>query len=325
MHLAEGIVPAAQAATWGALALPIVAGGVRQLSRLRRQDRGSLPLIAMMGAAVFIISLLPIPVPISGTSSHMCGTPLAAILLGPWIAALLGVISLLFQALLFGHGGLTTLGANTISMAIVGSFSAWFVYHGLRKARLPWFVAAGLAGVIGDAATYTVTAAQLAWACSSSAPFLLTWGKTLLLFSPTQGPLALLEGGMTAYILQAMYARRPDLFSIPGVIARFRTAPILPLLLGALLGGALLLPTHALAQQYSGMDEVVVEQTAAQHGRPAQPPLIPMEQGDLPLFLFAAGGLLAGFIIGRTSAIIFPSRKEGSQLTHAPTPADPTS
>ena len=71
---------------------------------------------------MFVISSLKIP-SVTGSCSHMTGTGLGAILFGPTAAGVLGLIVLLFQAILLAHGGLTTLGANTFSMAIVRSVS----------------------------------------------------------------------------------------------------------------------------------------------------------------------------------------------------------
>ncbi|MDR7589329.1 MAG: energy-coupling factor ABC transporter permease, partial [Armatimonadota bacterium] len=88
-----------------------------------RRDRSRGPQMALMGALIFIFSLLPIPVPISGTCPHPCGTPMASVVIGPAVSALMGGIALLFQALFFAHGGITTWGANVVSMAVVGSFA----------------------------------------------------------------------------------------------------------------------------------------------------------------------------------------------------------
>ena len=73
----------------------------------------------MSGAFIFVISSLKIP-SVTGSCSHMTGTGLGAILFGPAAVSVLGLIVLLFQAVLLAHGGLTTIGANTFSMAIAG-------------------------------------------------------------------------------------------------------------------------------------------------------------------------------------------------------------
>ena len=89
----------------------------------------------MSGAFIFVISSLKIP-SVTGSCSHMTGTGLGAILFGPSAVSILGLIVLLFQALLLGHGGLTTIGANTFSMAIAGPFVSWGIYLLCQKLKV---------------------------------------------------------------------------------------------------------------------------------------------------------------------------------------------
>jgi cobalt/nickel transport system permease protein len=74
MHISEGILPLGWAALWLAIALPFVALGLRDLRRFKESSRHAMPLIGLVGAAVFIISCMPVPVPIAGSCSHPCGT-----------------------------------------------------------------------------------------------------------------------------------------------------------------------------------------------------------------------------------------------------------
>ena len=117
--------------------------------------------------------------------------------------ALLGGIVLLFQALLLAHGGLTTLGANIFSMAIVGPWVAYGVWRGMRGAHLPASWAIFFAAVLGDFSTYCVTATQLALAHHANG-FWSAWSNFLLLYAPTQVPLALAEGIVTVLVFFAL-------------------------------------------------------------------------------------------------------------------------
>ena len=135
MHIMEGYLPPAYCAAWGALCLPFLAAGVVRLRRTVQAQRKALLLLAMSGAFIFVISSLKLP-SVTGSCSHMTGTGLAAILFGPAYAAVLGLIVLVFQAVLLAHGGLTTLGANTFSMAIAGPLVSWGVYALCKKARV---------------------------------------------------------------------------------------------------------------------------------------------------------------------------------------------
>jgi cobalt/nickel transport system permease protein len=169
MHLAEGILPLPWAGFWTAVALPFVAVALRLYKRRASNDLFYRPLVAMVAAAVFLISCMPIPVPTAGTCSHPCGTGLGAILIGPWMTILVTLVALLLQAVLLAHGGITTLGADVLSMGVAGAFVGFFTFHALLRFGASPSVAAFAAGVLSDWATYSVTALELASALAPSA------------------------------------------------------------------------------------------------------------------------------------------------------------
>ena len=121
MHISEGILPFNWAALWFAVAIPFVAFGLYRLKKLSSVDLSFKPLVGLMAAVVFIISCMPIPVPTAGTCSHPCGTGISGILLGPAISILITAVALLIQALFLAHGGLSTWGADIVSMGVMGS------------------------------------------------------------------------------------------------------------------------------------------------------------------------------------------------------------
>lgn len=212
MHIMEGYLPVSGCLLWGALSLPFLAAGVAAIRRVVREQRRNLLLLAMAGAFVFVISSLKIP-SVSGSCSHMTGTGLAAILFGVPVTAVLGIIVLVFQALLLAHGGLTTLGANTFSMAIAGPLASWLLYRLGRRTRLPRQALVFLAAAVGDLVTYCVTSFQLALAYPSAQGGVAASAAEFLgVFAPTQLPLALIEGILTMLVLLGLetYAR-PEL------------------------------------------------------------------------------------------------------------------
>ncbi len=219
MHIAEGILPVEWAAAWFAPAAAVVAKGLKDIKKRSEEIPVSKPFMGILGAAVFIISLLPIPVPIAGTSSHPTGTPLAAILIGPFVSTVLAAVALFFQALFFAHGGLTTLGANIVSMGVVGSFVGYSIFFLGKRARLPLFWAAALAGVVGDLAVYLTTSLELALALHGQQPVLLAMATFFVAYLPTQLPLAFLEGAFTGLALRFVAERRPDILWRLGVVA----------------------------------------------------------------------------------------------------------
>ena len=210
VHIAEGILPAEWALAWAVPAAVGTAAGLRQVTKRVKEDPSFTSLAGLMGAAVFAISLMPIPVPVAGSVSHPAGTPLAAIVVGPMAGILLAAISLLIQALFFAHGGLTTLGANIVSEGMVGSLVGFGVFWLMRRGGRSLFWAGFAAGVIGDLAVYLTTATELALGLFPADQVVQRSAVIFLAFMPTQLPLALLEGVLTGGILRSLAELRPD-------------------------------------------------------------------------------------------------------------------
>ncbi len=302
MHIAEGILPFGWAAFWFALALPFVAYGLYNLNKRSREDISFKPLAGLMAAVVFIISCMPVPVPFAGTCSHPCGTGISGILVGPAISVVITAVALLIQAILLAHGGLSTLGADIVSMGVMGSFAGYFTFRILRSLRMNMAVAGFMAGLFADWATYLTTSVELAAGIKGDSAFLPLFWKVLIAFVPTQLPLGILEGAITAGMVVLLYKKRPDLLIKMRVIKpgeamqkHGMTALVVSLFMaGAVLSAAL----PADASKWTGVDEAVIEKVAKEHGREASEPLINMDQGDLPLFLFLIAGALGGFAAG---------------------------
>ena len=196
MHIAEGYLPINWCLLWGAVCIPFVVAGFFSIKkRIDAAPRAKI-LLAMCGAFAFVLSALKIP-SFSGSCSHPTGVGLGAILFGPLTMAVLGLIVLLFQALLLAHGGLTTLGANTFSMAIAGPILSWVVYKLLRKANAPAAVAVFAAAALGDLFTYVITSLQLGIVNGGMVKF-------LTIFAVTQVPLAIAEGLLTVVIFNVL-------------------------------------------------------------------------------------------------------------------------
>ena len=212
MHIMEGYLPLGHCVAWGALCLPFVVWGLIRIRRIVSLHRKTLLLLAMAGAYCFLLSALKLP-SVSASSSHPTGTGLGAILFGPAPMAVLGLIVLLFQALLLAHGGLTTLGANVFSMAIAGPFVSWGVFALCRKAGVNKRVSVFLAAALGDLLTYVVTSFQLAAAHPAEAGgFTASLVKFMGIFAVTQLPLAVVEGLLTVVVIIGLESlARPEL------------------------------------------------------------------------------------------------------------------
>jgi cobalt/nickel transport system permease protein len=211
MHISEGILPINWALLWFAVAAPFFVLGLKKLNALARDDLSFKPLVGLMAAVVFVISCMPIPVPTAGTCSHPCGTGIAAILVGPLVSVVITAVALLIQALFLAHGGLSTLGADIVSMGVVGSFAGFFAFRGLRMMGANLALAGFGAGLLTDWATYFATSVELASGIRGDTPFWPLCGKIILAFIPTQLPLGILEGAMTAGMVVLLSRKRPDL------------------------------------------------------------------------------------------------------------------
>ena len=213
MHIADGILSPQWVIFWWIVALAFIAVGVIQIRRKSTDNPQYLPMLALMGAAVLVISVWHVPVPVTGSSSHPCGTPMAAIIVGPFPVAAITSIVLFFQTFV-GHGGLTTIGANDWSMGIVGAFSGYGTWLALRG-RVSIFWAAGMAGFIGDILTYITAAFELAVSIHPEAVFRYI-GIFMLGYLPTQLPLAIMELVFTGLVVRYIAEVRPEMMKYAG-------------------------------------------------------------------------------------------------------------
>ncbi|MCE8423190.1 MAG: energy-coupling factor ABC transporter permease, partial [Candidatus Methanoperedens sp.] len=183
MHISDGILETQWILFWFLISAIFIAVGLRIINKRIRDETAYLPRISLIGAVVFVISVWHIPVPVTGSSSHPVGTSLAAIIIGPFPAVVISAISLFFQAFI-GHGGLTTIGANTFSMGVMGAFTGYIVYRLLKNITPLWFCA-GMAGFAGSIITYITTALQLALSLNSQ-NVIKYWELYSFGFIPTQ-------------------------------------------------------------------------------------------------------------------------------------------
>lgn len=204
MHIMEGFLPPIWSLVWSLLAVPFVIVGFISIRKKVEANPRLKMLLALAGAFTFVLSALKLP-SVTGSCSHPTGVGLGAILFGATTMSVLGLIVLLFQALLLAHGGLTTLGANLFSMAVVGPITAWIVYRAIRKLKGPTWLSVFLAACLADLLTYVTTSVQLALAFPDPAGrFGISLAKFLGIFALTQVPLAVSEGILTVLVFNAL-------------------------------------------------------------------------------------------------------------------------
>lgn len=147
MHIPDGYLSPATCATLYAASTPF---WYVALQRVKKALHTRLvPLLSLFAAFCFVIMMFNLPLP-GGTTGHAVGIGLAAVVLGPWAGMLAVSIALIIQALFFGDGGITAIGANCFNMAIVGSLVAYGVYRAVASGAAITssrrVIAAGLAG-----------------------------------------------------------------------------------------------------------------------------------------------------------------------------------
>ena len=147
MHIPDGYLSPSTCAVGYAMAAPFWYVALNRVKRLLQTRL--VPLLAAVSAFSFVVMMFNLPIP-GGTTAHAVGMGVAAIVLGPWAAILAISIALMIQALFFGDGGITAIGANCFNMAIAGALVAYAVYRLLAGrssiGSLRRVMAAGLAG-----------------------------------------------------------------------------------------------------------------------------------------------------------------------------------
>ena len=209
MHIPDGFLSVATVATTCAVS----AGGVGNAVRIANKKLGEkqVPLMGVLAAFIFAAQMLNFPIA-GGTSGHVIGAALAAILLGPWAGVLVMSCVLIAQSLIFQDGGLLALGANVLNMGIIASFGGYFLYRltvsllgNGRRGKL----AGGLIGGWGSVLLASAAcAAELA--ISGTSPF---W-VVLPAMSGVHALIGIGEGLITGAVVSLVMATRADLLQL---------------------------------------------------------------------------------------------------------------
>jgi cobalt/nickel transport system permease protein len=219
MHIMEGFLPVKWAVIWSIAATPFVILGVASINKIIKENPSYKMMLGFAGAFAFVLSALKLP-SVTGSCSHPTGVGLGAIFFGPWAMSVIGCIVLLFQAILLAHGGITTLGANTFSMAVVGPFISYITYKTGKKMGFSQGFCVFLAAALGDLLTYVTTSFQLAAAFPAEVGgFAVSFTKFMGVFALTQVPLAISEGLLTVIVVNLLSSHTSDNM-LPNIFAK---------------------------------------------------------------------------------------------------------
>ena len=237
MHMADALLSPTVGATLWAASAAVIGLSARRV-RASADDRLA-PLMGVLGAFVFAAQMINFAIPGTGSSGHLGGGLLLAVLLGPWAAFLVMASVLTVQALFFADGGLLALGANLFNLGFFPCFVAYpLIYRPLTRGspgprRIAF--AAVLAAVVGLQLGALGVVLQT-WASGISS---LPLASFAALMQPIHLAIGLVEGLATAGILLALRRLRPDLFDLAAPVRPLRPA-LLGLALTALFVGGVL-------------------------------------------------------------------------------------
>ena len=208
MHVPDGFINLPTSAIVGAIAA--VAVGLSIRGARHELDERTAPLAGLVAAFIFAVQMLNFPVA-AGTSGHLLGAALAAILVGPYTAVLCVTVVLMVQAIFFADGGLTALGLNVINMAVVGTVVAWFVFKGIRaitsKSRTGVLISTAVAAFVAVPAASLAFVLEYAIGGTTDVPI----GTVMTAMVGTHVLIGIGEAIITTLTVGAVLATRPDL------------------------------------------------------------------------------------------------------------------
>lgn len=208
MHIPDGFIDAKTSAGAAVVAAAGVGVALRRAGQLLDDKR--VPLAGLTAAFIFAVQMLNFPVA-SGTSGHLLGGVLAAVLVGPAVGAVCVTVVLAVQSLLFADGGLSALGLNVLNMALVGLLGGWVVFRALRavlpRAAGSVVVASGVAAGVGVAVAAIAFSFEYAIGGQGGASTATVTGAMV----GTHVLIGIGEGVITALTVSAVLATRPDL------------------------------------------------------------------------------------------------------------------
>ena len=210
MHLPDGFLDSKTVLASSALSGAGLAWAVRQVKHTLPPQR--VPLLGLSAAFLFAAQMINFPVA-GGTSGHLLGGTLVAVLLGPSAALLVLTTVLIVQCLLFADGGLLALGANVFNMGLVATLAGFTVYSLLRR-LLPGLTgrlcAVAFAGWCSTVLAALSCAGQLAWSGT------VAWSVALPAMVGVHAFIGLGEGAISALVVLAIARTRPDLLEPAG-------------------------------------------------------------------------------------------------------------
>ena len=207
MHIPDGFINAPTSLAAGAVAAGGVGVSLRRAAQTLQERQA--PLAGLVAAYIFAVQMLNFPVA-AGTSGHLLGGVLAAVLVGPWAGCICVAVVLVVQSL-FADGGLTALGLNITNMAVVGVFGGWAVFRLLRRVlpatKPSVVVSAGIAAGVSVVLAASAFVVEYTIGGTGGVPI----GTVLAAMVGVHTLIGIGEGIITALTVGVVLGVRPDL------------------------------------------------------------------------------------------------------------------
>lgn len=206
MHIPDSFMPITQGIVYWAIALVFIGLSLRWARKDMNEDR--IPLVAVLAAGIFALQSFNLPVSM-GTSGHLVGGALAAIILGsPFAAVFILTLVLIVQGVIFGDGGITTMGANIINMGVIGGFVGFYSFRGLMRAT-------GNMNIAGfSAAWFACLLPALAAAVEMSLAGTFPLREGLIAMGLYHALIGIVEGFVTVVAIRLIITARPDIVNL---------------------------------------------------------------------------------------------------------------
>jgi cobalt/nickel transport system permease protein len=207
LHIPDGFLSLPVSLVTWVIAIALIAICLNRV-QAEYQDR-TVPLMGVCAAFIFAAQMINFPIP-GGTSGHLLGGTLAAVLLGPWAGSLVVTVVFIVQAVMFQDGGLTVLGANIVNMGLIGTFAGYYLYRAIRKSlgRDTW---RGISVGTAVAAWTSVFVAAIICAFQLAISGTVPVNVALVAMAFWHFMIAIGEAVITVVAVSFVYRTRPDL------------------------------------------------------------------------------------------------------------------
>ncbi|CAH2029956.1 energy-coupling factor ABC transporter permease [Trichlorobacter ammonificans] len=298
MHMADALISPAVGGTMWAVSAAMIA---RCSSRIRTSgDDRTVPLMGVLGAFVFAAQMINFTIPLTGSSGHLGGGLLLAVLLGPAAAFLTIASVLVVQALFFADGGLLALGCNIFNLGFFPAFVAYPLLYRPLAGAVPSRIRLTGAAVVAAVAGLQLGAGAVVLQTTLSGISSLPFGPFLLLMQPIHLAIGVVEGLVTAAVLQFVRTARPELLGNATEPAR-SAGSLKPLLIAfvvaTLLTGGLV--SHFASEQPDGLEWSIAGVSGSEQlqgpeqGLHARLAALQEKIAPLPDYAFKKGGAAA--------------------------------